>query len=131
MTFTADLKAFRDLVERRSRLTFVESVSAVKGSIVEGSAVTGAPGQPVDNGNLINSWQDTFPEDWVGQVATPVVYAPAVEEGQQPPYVTSRGTQVNPRPMTLRSAVGGFHSFKLTVAGWRRLLEDVVRRVAR
>lgn len=129
MSFTGDLKAFTGKVEQRNRAIFVGSVSSVAGSVVEGSPVTSAPGQPVDTGNLRNSWQTTFPGEWLGEVATNVEYAPAIEEGQQPPYTTASGTQVTPGPMTLRSAVGGFHSLKMTRAGWVPLMRSVVTEV--
>jgi len=131
MTFTDDLKAFAAKVEQRQREIFTGCVDEVHGSITEGSPVTGAPGQPVDTGNLINSWEETFPEQWVGQSATSVRYARAVEEGQQAPYTTEAGTEVTPRPMTLRSGVGGFHSVKMTRAGWGRIVKQVVGEVVR
>lgn len=146
MSFGEDLRAFRDTVVGRSRATFLGSVNAVHGSIREGSEISGAPGQPIDTSDLFNSWQETYPEDWVGQTATNLEYAETIEHGQQQPYVTSPaervieetgqvisvegGTQVTPGPMTVRSKVGGFHSVKLTRAAWPRLLEDVVSKVA-
>ena len=116
MSFANDLAAFRAKVEARQRAVFVNTVVAVKDSITVGSPVTGAPGQPVDTGNLLGSWQLTFPGEWVGEVATNVEYAPAIEEGVGP-----HG------PMTLRSAVGGFHSVALTRSNFDRLVGDVVR----
>lgn len=103
---------------------FVGSVTAIHGSVTDGSALTGAPGQPVDTGNLKASWQQMFPEDWVGEVATVTEYAPAIEEGQQMPYTNRYGTYVEPQPMTLRSSVGGFHSVKLTRSNWDRIVES-------
>lgn len=125
--FGESLRLFADKVERRSRQVFVGSVAAVHESITTGSALTAAPGQPVDTGNLLDSWQPTFPQDWIGEVATNVVYAPAVEEGQQPPYTAPSGKRVVPRPMQFRSAVGGPHSVKLTRANWDRIVDDQVR----
>lgn len=145
MSLGDDLRLFRDKVHRRSRDVFVGSVNAVHGSVVDGSTVTAAPGQPVDTGNLKASWIESFPGEWVGETATNVVYAPAIEEGQQAPYTTSPservieetgqiisvagGAQVTPGPMTLQSKVGGFHSVKLTRAGWNKLMESVVKEV--
>ncbi len=148
MSFGDDLRLFGEKAERNIHAVFLGSVDAVHGSVVEGSAVTGAPGQPVDTGNLKGSWQETFPEPMVGQVATNVVYAEAVEHGQQEPYTTSAhgtsrtledgtvvsytvlgGTQVTPGPMTFRSGVGGAHSVKLTRAGWQDIVRDVARQV--
>lgn len=111
MTFGEDLKLFADKVEGRARRVFVGSVNRVQESVVDGSPLTGAPGQPVDTGNLRASWQQTYPADWIGEVSTNVVYAEPIEEGVGP-----HG------PMTLRSQVGGFHSVKLTRAGWDRIV---------
>lgn len=129
MSFGEELRIFGEKAERNIHAVFVGSVNAVHGSVVEGSAVTGAPGQPVDTGNLRASWQETFPEPLVGQTATNVAYAESIEHGQQAPYTTAAGTQVTPGPMTLRSSVGGFHSVKLTRAGWQDIVRDVAQQV--
>lgn len=112
MTFGDDLKLFASKVEGRARQVFVGSVNQVQTSVVDGSGLTGAPGQPVDTGNLRASWQQVYPEDWIGEVFTNVAYAEPIEEGVGP-----HG------PMTLRSSVGGFHSVKLTRANWDRIVE--------
>lgn len=129
MSFGDDLRLFGEKVEKRLNAVFVGSVDAVHGSVVEGSSVTGAPGQPVDTEYLKGSWQETFPEPLVGQTATNAEYAESIEHGQQAPYTTAAGTQVTPGPMTLRSSVGGFHSVKLTRAGWQDIVRDVARQV--
>ena len=116
MSFASDLAAFRAKVEARQQAVFVNTAVAVKDSITVGSPVTGAPGQPVDTGNLLGSWQLAFLAQDVAEISTAVEYAPAVEEGVGP-----HG------PMTLRSAVGGFHSVALTRAGFDLLVNDVVR----
>lgn len=51
-------------------------------------------------------------------VATKLEYAPAIEDGIGP-----HG------PMSLRSAVGGFHSVKITVAGAQRIVDEAVKTV--
>lgn len=116
MAFANDLAAFTAKVEARQRAVFVNTAVAVKDSITVGSAVTGAPGQPVDTGNLLNSWQLMFPTADVAEITTNTEYAPAIEEGMG-----------KDGPMTLRSAVGGFHSVALTRAGFDLLVNDVVR----
>lgn len=118
MSFESDLRMFTQKVATRSSELFAGTVTAVRDSVVEGSPITGAPGQPVDTGNLKASWQTTFPEMWIGQVATNTEYAPPIEEGVGPWG-----------PMTLRSQVGGFHSVKLTIAGFDRLVEDETRKL--
>lgn len=127
MSMERDLVRFAERLEERARGAFLGGVSGAKESVVTGSAVTGAPGQPVDTGNLRASWQQSFPEDWLGRISTNVEYAPAIEEGQQEPYELPDGRTVTPQPMTLRSAVGGFHSVKLTRAGWQAIADQAVR----
>jgi len=118
MSFGDDMAKFAAKVVDRQRRIFVNVVSDVRESITDGSAITGAPGQPVDTGYLKGSWQESFPETWVGVVETNAAYAPAIEEGQGP-----HG------PLTLRSQVGGFHSVKKTVTGFGAIVDDVTRKV--
>lgn len=117
MSFDGDLKLFADKVLTRHKQVFVGSVQHVHTSVVDGSPVTGAPGQPVDTGNLRASWQQTYPAEYIGEVYTNVEYAPAIEEGVGP-----HG------PMTLRSPTGGFHSVALTRAAWQQVVDDEVRK---
>lgn len=119
MSFTTDLQAFARKVEKRNRDIFVGVSTAVHDSVVEGSPLTGAPGQPVDTGNLRASWILRFLARWLSRTSTNVEYAPPIEEGIGP-----HG------PMTLRSAVGGFHSVKLTRAGFQNIVDNVAREVA-
>ena len=86
-------------------------------SIVEGSELTGAPGQPVDTGNLKGSWSRWYDSPTKQTIGTNVVYAPAIEDGIGP-----HG------PMTLRSQVGGFHSVAHTLNGLQRILDAVTTR---
>ena len=118
MSFSDDVTAFAAKVTKRNMRIFRDSVIEVRTSITEGSSVTGAPGQPVQWGTLRDSWQQSFPEQWVGEVTTNLVYAPPIEEG-----IGRNG------PLTLRSEVGGFHSVKLTRAGFGNLVDHVTRMV--
>ena len=86
-------------------------------SIVEGSELTGAPGQPVDTGFLKGSFQRFYDSPTKQTIATNVVYAPAIEDG-----VGQHGA------LTLRSKVGGFHSISLTYVGLQRILDAVTAR---
>lgn len=119
MSFATDLKAFADKVERRGRDVFVASTVEVRRSLVEGSELTGAPGQPVDTGALKASFVDEFigAEGW--QISTNLDYAPGIEDAIGP---SGR--------ITIRSPVGGSHSSKQTRAGWPRIIEHVNRTVA-
>ena len=116
--FSGDLRAFKDLVLRRQRGVFVGTMNELHRSVTEGSEITAAPGQPVDTGALKASWQETFPEEWVGQTATGLIYAPIIEDGVGP-Y----------GDIQLRSEVGGFHSVKLTRAGLQAVADHVTREV--
>lgn len=121
MSFSEDLGAFADKVERRLVDTVTEAGVQCQASIVDGSPLTGAPGQPRDTGHLAGSFVPERISDLEWQTTTNVEYAPAVEEGQQAPYVTARGKLVTPRPMQFQSAVGGAHSVALTRAAWQNV----------
>ena len=117
MSFQDEVRNFAQKVERKQREIFVNCASAVHQSVVTGSPVTGAPGQPVDTGALRASWVLRFESDHVAMTSTPIVYAPIIEDGRGP-----HG------PLTLRSTVGGFHSVQLTRAGWQATVQDVAIR---
>lgn len=114
--FGEDLRRFVTKVTTTQHEQFVGVVDLAFTSIVEGSPVTGAPGQPVDTGTLKSSWQKTFPSRDTGEITTNVVYAPGIENAVGP-----HG------PITLRSPVGGFHSVALTVARMDKIAEHVAR----
>lgn len=114
MSFQEDLRRFQLAVEAKSTRVFVDTVMAVKESVVLGSPITGAPGQPVDSANLRDSWTEEFRDATHARVITNVAYAVPIEEGVGP-----HG------PLTLRSEVGGFGSVAKTVAGFPRLVAHV------
>lgn len=122
MSFRDDMQRFQAKVQANAKSIFVNVASHAHESIVNGSSVTGAPGQPVDTSALRNSWQLTFPSAGEAHISTNLVYAPYIEDG----VVTARTGQVTghtKQRLTLRSQVGGFHSVKLTVAGLPRIVE--------
>jgi hypothetical protein len=80
MSFADDVRRFAAKVEAKQREVFVNVASHAHESIVNGSPVTGAPGQPVDTGNLRNSWQLTFPDANTAEITTNVDYAQPVED---------------------------------------------------
>lgn len=103
-------------------------------SVVEGSEITGAPGQPVGQygpgyhngehgGHLKGSWQLVFDSPNVAVIGTNVEYAESIEDGLS---YAHGGT-----PMTLRSTVGGFHSVAQTEAGIPKIVAAVTERVKR
>lgn len=118
MSFGLDVKRFSAKVEQRIRDVAERSTEIAFASIVEGSPLTGAPGQPVDTGNLKASWQ-IVRGPLRNDITTNVVYAPIIEEG------TRAG-----RALVLRSAVGGFHSLALTRISWGKIVEEARRQVA-
>ena len=119
MAFADDLQRFTLKMRGRTGDVFVGVAAAVKDSIVNGSPITGSPGQPVDTGFLKNSWQLVFDSPTLALIETDTVYAPNIEDG-----IAASGKQ-----MHLRSAVGGFHSVALTRAGFQRIVNTVVAEV--
>jgi hypothetical protein len=118
MIFPQALSAFHRKVEVRVRELTVGVVDELKRSIVEGSPITSAPGQPVDTGALRASWTADFPSQNEARIYTQMRYANIIEDGE------SEG-----HPITLRSEVGGFHSVKLTVANADKVVEHVRKQV--
>lgn len=118
MSFAGTVKGWTEQVGTTRQEIFAGSVEAVKDSIVEGSAVTGAPGQPVavgGNARLKNSWTSEIDGD-LGLVWTDVDYAPDVEAGTR-----------NGRAMAHASPVGGWHSVELTKNNFDLLVRQVAR----
>jgi hypothetical protein len=130
MSFTDEVRVFALKVEVKSKDVITEAGVEVQRSLVEGSEITGAPGQPVDTGALRASFVPERLGDYEWQITTNLVYAPSVEDGVQAPYVTARGTTVTPLPMRFRSAVGGAHSLALTRASWESIVEVATDRTA-
>ncbi len=111
-SFKNQLKAFGLTTEQKVRRSFVFATQEVRQSVVKGSPVTGAPGQPVDTSTLLNSWVAEFISKTEWQLTTNVKYAVFIEDG---------GNDLG--PFLLRSQVGGFHSVKLTRTNWDRIVE--------
>lgn len=114
-------KGLRDFKKK----TYLRTNAVVNGVIVEvdrsvrlGSELTNSPGQPVDTAYLLNSWQQVWQGKNSVTLITRTKYARPIEDG------TREG-----RALTLRSEVGGFHSVKLTVAGYQRIVKHVVQTV--
>jgi hypothetical protein len=118
MTFSADLERFTLKVEGRTKRIVQISHEEVQRSVVEGSELTGAPGQPVQFGTLKGSWVPRFLNPFVWQISSPLVYAPVIED-----LIGRFGA------ITIRSPVGGGHSVKLTRGGWQRIIDFAVREV--
>ena len=106
------------MIAQRQKRLVVRVAEKMHESIVFGSPVTTAPGQPVDTGDLKRSWQLTFPDTMHARSSSGLEYAPTIEQGVGP-----HGK------ITLRSAVGGFHSRDLTRTGFQRLVDTSVAEV--
>lgn len=115
MSFTSDLDRFARKVEGRTRRIAQISREEVQRSIVEGSELTSAPGQPVQFGTLKGSWVPRFINPYLWEISTPLLYAPFIEEGFY----------------KQRSPVGGPHNIKLTRGGWQRIVSFAQREVVR
>jgi hypothetical protein len=101
VNFRKVLRDFGGIAEAKLRILFDRIVAHCFESITVGSDITGAPGQPVKTGTLLDSWRILEQDE--GQkilIVSNVLYAPIIED--------------NLRGATLRSTVGGFHSVKLT-----------------
>lgn len=120
--FQQALSRFRVASARRVKDAFAISITEVRRSVVEGSELTGAPGQPVDIGTLRGSWTDKKVAPMVWELTSGLVYTKSIEDGVS---YAHGGT-----PLTLRSPVGGFHSVKLTRAGWDQIVAFSVERAA-
>lgn len=125
MSFRDDLARFSKSVEVQSRAVFVGAVAAAKTSIVDGSTLTGSPGQPVENegpdkGNLRGSWQVEFPTPTSAIISTNVVYAESNEDGIARP---GGGAYL------LRADVGGRHSVQKTILGFEAIVASEAQRL--
>ncbi len=120
MTFETDIARFVVKTALKQRDIFVGVANGLKTSITEGSKTTGSPGQPVEFSDLKNSWNLEFNDLFLASITTPIIYARAIEEGQNP----RTGNR-----LTLRSEVGGFNSVRLTRAGFQKLVNSVAREV--
>jgi hypothetical protein len=114
MGFADDINAFTAKVQARTQDVFVRAAEIARDSIVDGSPITGAPGQPVDEGTLKQSWTLEFESPTSALIASggpAEAYNWQIEEGER-----------EGRALMLRSKVGGFHSVKATVAGMNRIV---------
>jgi hypothetical protein len=109
-SFTDGLDRFAMKLDARNQRVFVGCATEVQRSVVFGSEITGAPGQPVDTGNLRDSWIPEFTSPTTWQTTTKVLYAPIIEH--------------NIRGATFRNH--GPHAVELTRVGFPRIVAKVV-----
>jgi hypothetical protein len=87
-------------------------------SIVFGSEITGAPGQPEDLRG--GEWTTQYEGESSAVISTNDPSAPSVEDGI---------SHLHGGPITLKSATGGFHSLLETRLNFDKLVEDVTQKV--
>jgi hypothetical protein len=128
--FADTVRSFSLAVPNYAKRVYVKVAIAVHDSIQVGSPITGSPGQPVGQygpgyhpgkigGSLRGSWLLTWPNG-EALIATNLVYAPFIEDG-----VSWQGTE-----MKLHTSIGGFHSVKMTVLNFDRLVASEMAKAA-
>lgn len=117
VTVTAKWDSRTSTIEAKLSEKFRELHSGVTDrvleSIVEGSPVTGSPGQPEDLRQ--GQWTRTDEGPLSSVVSTDDPSAPAVEDGI---------SHFNGAPIELHSNIGGFHSIAATAMHFDKLVED-------
>lgn len=119
MSFESEIEAHKRRRDERLRRIGIECAEEVARSVVEGSELTGAPGQPVQLGTLRGSWVSAWVSRTLWRIVTKLVYAPVIE--------TLEGKY---GPITIRSPVGGGHSVAKTRTGWQNIVKAVAARHA-
>lgn len=117
-TWTSRLPQFSRELERVVPAIRREVAELALDYIVNGSPVTGAPGQPEDLRQGQWSISETGPDTTT--VGTADSSAPAVEDGI---------SRITGGPVTLNSPIGGFHSVMLTHQNAEPLIKAAVRTV--
>lgn len=117
MSFAGDVAAWTHTVPQLAQQTFERSVDGLFISVVDGSPITGSPGQPVgETGELRDSWRKEIRAD-EAQIFTDHPGAPTIEAGLR-----------EGRRLTFHR--GGPHSLKLTIASWPAIVAEAVQQVA-
>lgn len=123
--WVSHLPEFARELEQTERFVFRYVVELSAESVINGSALTGAPGQPADLRDADPSsgkdWQIVYGADNSAVIGNADKSARSVEDG-----ISYRwGTALT----RLHSDVGGFHSVALTHANADKIIVEVVRRV--
>lgn len=103
-------------VHAREEACFLNIIDHVEMSVLVGSDVSGAPGQPIDTGELINSWSK--------YVAVQQRYARFQSSAAHAEII-----ETNARGARLRSKVGGFHSVAITQSAMNRIISYEASRI--
>ena len=127
MSFGDEIHAFTVSMQAKTETAFANACALTLGSIQDGSAITGAPGQPVDTGTLKASWLLEFQDKDHATITTNIAYAPVIEDNTRTAYnpqgvKPKRPSLKDGGTRRIKSTVGGHHSVKLTVAAWPKLV---------
>jgi hypothetical protein len=120
MSFSSDIASFNAKTIQKLDQVFDGVADEAFRSIVFGSEITGAPGQPFDPendpnaGKLRDSWKIDRPSATEAVIATDVDYAPNVEDNIEGAHFRNHGP----------------HSVKLTVTSFDRIVDVVGQKVA-
>lgn len=114
--FQASLMRFTRTLELREQAVFDGALELMFESIVHGSPLTGAPGQPVRTGQLRDSWEIVHLSPTVAKVVSRLGYAWPVEHNA---WGDGEATVFRNH---------GPHSVKRTRAGFARIVDFVLRR---
>ena len=115
--FDLDMAAVATRLNANLLAMFDDSVNMAAESIINGSAVTGSHGQPVEDDVLRQSWITEKLTPTHATITTDCPYAQSNEDGIARPGMG---------PYVLRSPVGGRYSISKSVAGWGRIVEVAV-----
>lgn len=119
MSFGDQMGRVRLRIATTHRAVFDGAVLEATRAIVEGSEITGSPGQPVDTGNLKASYQTVYESPTRAVIGTNVEYARAVEDGIGPHGAVTYGA---------KNGIGGSHSVRQLVVNWDRVVAVVTER---
>jgi hypothetical protein len=113
VSFSEEMVALAEQIDRENNSLLDRVADTMLESIVNGSELTGAPGQPIAEGDVPNagklwsSWRKSAPTNESRELSTDVEYAIDVED--------------NPR--NLQFARGGAHSVRLTLAAFDTIVD--------
>lgn len=113
MSYDGGINRHREKLPNKFRALFTGVVIEVGNSVRYGSPLTGAPGQPVATGNLLQGWQDEFLGAWLWVLKTNVEYARHVEDNVNNVVFQNHGP----------------HSVALTIQGFDAIVNAVAQRV--
>jgi hypothetical protein len=123
--WVSKLPEFAKTLERTEKEIFDGIVDLAYESVVNGSAITGSPGQPSD----LRDADPATGKDWYKEYDAPLS-ASIANNDKSARSVEDGISYKHGRALTkLHSDVGGFHSVALTVLGYDKIAAEVVRRV--